>query len=217
MASAPPEPGEGCNPTAGNWGEGQRAGAGGPVSQGEGISAPSSRSTSKTKGIRLCSDLPLRLRAARRSACSQRRHPAGCRPWLQTLGEVALPARTLAQLARSSGEGEIQRVITTDAVGAFAELPLPADALLVWYPAGIPGTLEPLIAALPPQTLWSHLTALDPAGVDRVLALAQRLGRPASWWLPRIWRCPSRRLTGSPGDGGPGSRAVSPCAAGAVQ
>jgi len=32
---------------------------------------------------------------------------------------------------------------------------------------------------------WHHLTNLDPMGVDRVLTLAQRLGRPASWWLPR--------------------------------
>ncbi len=60
------------------------------------------------------------------------------------------------------GEGEIQRVISTDSVGAFAELSLPDDALLVWLPAQDPGALQPLIAALPPQTLWSHLTALRP-------------------------------------------------------
>ena len=157
------------------------------------------------KGIRLCSDQQVRLRASEPfSLFFSGGALLDAAPWLQTLGEVALPARTLAQLGKILwGEGEIQRVITTDAVGAFAELPLPADALLVWYPAEDPGTLEPLIAAVPPQTLWSHLTALDPAGVDRVLALAQRLGRPASWWLPRDL-VPIKAAYGAPlGDGRP--------------
>ena len=75
-------------------------------------------------------------------------------------------------------------MITTDSVGAFAELMLPAGTLLVWAPASAQQALQQVIAALPPQVQWSHLTSLDPSGVDRVLTLAQRLGRPASWWLP---------------------------------
>ena len=76
-------------------------------------------------------------------------------------------------------------MITTDSVGAFAELPLEPGTLLVWAPPSAPLALQQVVAALPPNVLWSHLTALDPAGVDRLQALAQRLGRPASWWLPR--------------------------------
>ncbi|HBL01593.1 MAG TPA: hypothetical protein DDZ61_03055, partial [Aeromonas salmonicida] len=106
-------------------------------------------------------------------------------PWLQALGEVAVPERTLAGLGKILwGEGEIERVITTDSVGAFAELSLCAGTLLVWAPATAQLALQQMVAALPPKVQWSHLTSLDPAGVDRVLALAQRLGRPASWWLP---------------------------------
>ena len=188
MASAPPEPEEWLQ--SHGWQLGERVNErvlAALYRKGEGHFSPIEQIDFEDKGIRLCSDLPLRLRAARPfSLFLSGGTLLDAAPWLQTLGEVALPARTLAQLGKILwGEGEIQRVITTDAVGAFAELPLPADALLVWYPAEDPGTLEPLIAALPPQTLWSHLTALDPAGVDRVLALAQRLGRPASWWLPR--------------------------------
>ena len=74
-------------------------------------------------------------------------------------GEVALPARTWQGLARSSGGGEIQRVISTDCVGAFAELRSarrrPAGRGI---PPRIPAPCS-LIAALPPHTLWSHLTA----------------------------------------------------------
>ena len=124
-------------------------------------------------------------------------------PWLQTLGRWRCQPAPWRGLGKILWGGEIQRVITTDAVGAFAELPLPADALLVWHPAEDPGTLEPLIAALPPQTLWSHLTALDPGrGRQSAGMLAQRLGRPASWWLPGIW-CPSRRPTRASGDSRP--------------
>ncbi|MGL5463866.1 MAG: hypothetical protein ACRDB8_14155, partial [Aeromonas veronii] len=94
--------------------------------------------------------------------------------------------RTLAGLGKILwGEGSIERVITTDSVGAFAELPLEPGTLLVWAPPSAPLALQQVVAALPPNVLWSHLTALDPAGVDRLQALAQRLGRPASWWLPR--------------------------------
>jgi hypothetical protein len=73
-------------------------------------------------------------------------------PPAQTLGEVALPARTLAQLGKILWGEEIRRVITTDAVGAFAELPLPADACWSGIPPRIPARWS-LIAALPPQTL----------------------------------------------------------------
>ena len=149
--------------------------------------SPNEQIDFEDKGIRLCADQLLRLRAPQPfSLFFSGGTLLDAAPWLHTLGEVALPARTLAGLGKILwGEGEIQRVISTDSVGVFAELSLPDDALLVWLPAQDPGALQPLIAALPPQTLWSHLTALDPAGVDRVLVLAQRLGRPASWWLPR--------------------------------
>ncbi|QLH67420.1 hypothetical protein [Aeromonas veronii] len=139
------------------------------------------------KGIRLCADQLLRLRAAQPfSLFFSGGTLIDAAPWLQALGEVALPERTLAGLGKILwGEGSIERVITTDSVGAFAELPLDAGILLVWAPPSAPLALQQVVAALPPNVLWSHLTALDPAGVDRLQALAQRLGRPASWWLPR--------------------------------
>jgi len=139
------------------------------------------------KGIRLCADQLLRLRAAQPfSLFFSGGTLLDAAPWLQALGEVALPERTLAGLGKILwGEGNIERVITTDSVGAFAELPLDTGTLLVWAPPSAPLALQQVVAALPPNVLWSHLTALDPAGVDRLQALAQRLGRPASWWLPR--------------------------------
>lgn len=139
------------------------------------------------KGIRLCADQLLRLRAAQPfSLFFSGGTLIDAAPWLQALGEVALPERTLAGLGKILwGVGNIERVITTDSVGAFAELPLDTGTLLVWAPPSAPLALQQVVAALPPNVLWSHLTALDPAGVDRLQALAQRLGRPASWWLPR--------------------------------
>ena len=139
------------------------------------------------KGIRLCADQLLRLRAAQPfSLFFSSGTLIDAAPWLQALGEVALPERTLAGLGKILwGEGNIERVITTDSVGAFAELLLESGCLLVWAPPSASLALQQVVAALPPNVLWSHLTALDPAGVDGVRARAQRLGRPASWWQPR--------------------------------
>ncbi|HDZ8967053.1 TPA: hypothetical protein RUX96_004020 [Aeromonas dhakensis] len=140
------------------------------------------------KGIRLCSDQQVRLRAPQPfSLFFSGGTLLDAAPWLQALGEVALPERNLASLGKILwGEGELLRVITTDSVGAFAELVLPAGTLLIWASASAQQALQQVIAALPPQVQWSHLTSLDPSGVDRVLTLAQRLGRPASWWLPTV-------------------------------
>ncbi|WP_421187764.1 hypothetical protein [Aeromonas sanarellii] len=188
MACAPPEPEEWLQ--SHGWQLGEKVNdrvLAALYRKGEASFSPIEQIDFEDKGIRLCRDLPLRLRSARPfSLFFSGGTLLDATPWLQTLGEVALPVRTLTGLGKILwGEGDILRVISTDCVGAFAELRLPADALLVWHPAEDPGALQPLIAALPPHTLWSHLTTLDPTGVDRVLMLAQRLGRPASWWLPQ--------------------------------
>ncbi|MGL6288025.1 hypothetical protein [Aeromonas hydrophila] len=148
--------------------------------------SPNEQIDFEDKGIRLCADQLLRLRASEPfSLFFSGGTLLDAAPWLQALGEVALPERNLAGLGKILwGEGELLRVITTDSVGAFAELVLPVGTLLVWAPASAQQALQQVIAALPPQVQWSHLTSLDPSGVDRVLTLAQRLGRPASWWLP---------------------------------
>ncbi|MGV2842708.1 hypothetical protein ACE1OG_02280 [Aeromonas hydrophila] len=148
--------------------------------------SPNEQIDFEDKGIRLCADQLLRLRASEPfSLFFSGGTLLDAAPWLQALGEVALPERNLAGLGKILwGEGELLRVITTDSVGAFAELVLPAGTLLAWAPAPAQQALQQVIAALPPQVQWSHLTSLDPSGVDRVLTLAQRLGRPASWWLP---------------------------------
>lgn len=148
--------------------------------------SPNEQIDFEDKGIRLCTDQLLRLRASEPfSLFFSGGTLLDAAPWLQALGEVALPERNLAGLGKILwGEGGLLRVITTDSVGAFAELVLPAGTLLVWSPASAQQALQRVIAALPPQVQWSHLTSLDPSGVDRVLTLAQRLGRPASWWLP---------------------------------
>ncbi len=88
------------------------------------------------KGIRLCSDQQVRLRAPEPfSLFFSGGTLLDASPWLQALGEVALPERTLASLGKILwGEGELLRVITTDSVGAFAELVLPAGSLLIWLP-----------------------------------------------------------------------------------
>ncbi|MBW3809074.1 hypothetical protein M2R28_03065 [Aeromonas hydrophila] len=148
--------------------------------------SPNEQIDFEDKGIRLCADQLLRLRAPQSfSLFFSGGTLLDAAPWLQALGEVALPERNLAGLGKILwGEGELLRVITTDSVGAFAELVLPVETLLVWAPVSAQQALQQVIAALPPQVQWSHLTSLDPSGVDRVLTLAQRLGRPASWWLP---------------------------------
>ena len=189
LACAPPEPEEWLH--AQGWQLGERVNErvlAALYRKGEASFSPVEQINFEDKGIRLCSDLPLRLRAARPfSLFFSGGTLLDAAPWLHTLGEVALPARTLAGLGKILwGEGEIQRVISTDSVGAFAELLLESGSLLVWAPPSASLALQQVVAALPPNVLWSHLTALDPAGVDRVQALAQRLGRPASWWLPRV-------------------------------
>ncbi|WP_349918430.1 hypothetical protein [Aeromonas veronii] len=189
MACAPPEPEE--------WLHGQGWLLGERVNErvlaalyrkGQGSFSPVEQINFEDKGIGLCRDQSLRLRAAHPFSLffsGGRLLDAG--PWLESLGEVALPVRTLGGLGKILWrEGHMQRVISTNSLGAFAELALPDDALLVWLPPDEPGALRSLIAALPPQVLWSHLGALEPAAIDRVLMLAERLGRPASWWLPRV-------------------------------
>ena len=207
----------GCNPTAGNWGRGstKRVLAASLYRKGRRvISAPSGRSTSETR-IRLCGDLPLRSCGPHgRSACFSAA-PCWMPPLAQTRGRWRCPPAPWRGWQDPSGEGDtagdhdrcrrrLRRVATARR--------RPAGLVSCRIPA-----LEPLIAALPPQTLWEppHRPGI-PAGVDRVLALAQRLGRPASWWLPGIW-CPSRRLGAPLRMVGPRGRAVSPCAAGTVQ
>ena len=154
LACAPPEPEEWLH--AQGWQLGERVNErvlAALYRKGEASFSPVEQINFEDKGIRLCSDLPLRLRAARPfSLFFSGGTLLDAAPWLHTLGEVALPARTLAGLGKILwGEGEIQRVISTDSVGVFAELSLPDDALLVWLPAQDPGALQPLIAALPPQ------------------------------------------------------------------
>ncbi|WP_314921772.1 hypothetical protein [Aeromonas piscicola] len=148
--------------------------------------SPNEQIDFEDKGIRLCADQLLRLRAPQPfSLFFSGGTLLDAAPWLLALGELALPERTLAGLGKILwGEGTIERVITTDSVGAFAELALCAGSLLVWAPMTAQVALQQVVAALPPNVQWSHLTSLDPAGVDRTLTLAQRLGRPASWWLP---------------------------------
>lgn len=93
----------------GNWGAGQRTGAGGALSQGEASFSPVEQINFEDKGIRLCNDLPLRLRAARPfslffsgGTCSMRL--PGCAPWERW----RYPPAPWRVLARSCGEGEIR-------------------------------------------------------------------------------------------------------------
>ena len=109
------------------------------------------------KGIRLCADQLLRLRSAQPfSLFFSSGTLIDAAPWLQALGEGALPERTLAGLGKILwGEGNIERVITTDSVGAFAELALCAGSLLVWAPMTAQVTLQQVVAALPPSATRS--------------------------------------------------------------
>lgn len=187
IATAPPEPEEWLHGQGWQLGEQVNEGVLAALYRKSAVHfTPNEQIDFEDKGIRLCADQLLRLRAAQPFSlffCGGTLIDAA--PWLQALGEVALPERTLASLGKILwGEGELLRVITTDSVGAFAELPLGPGTLLVWAPASAPLALQQVVAALPPKAQWSHLTALDPAGVDRVQALAQRLARPPSWWLP---------------------------------
>lgn len=110
MASAPPEPEEWLQ--SHGWQLGERVNErvlAALYRKGEGHFSPIEQIDFEDKGIRLCTDLPLRLRAARPfSLFLSGGTLLDAAPWLQTLGEVALPARTLAQLGKILwGEGEI--------------------------------------------------------------------------------------------------------------
>ncbi|EOD55647.1 hypothetical protein [Aeromonas molluscorum] len=139
------------------------------------------------KGISLCGDGLLRLRASHPfSLFLQGGQLLDAAPWLQGLGEISLPERSLARLGKLIWPGqEPVRVITTDSLGIFTELVMPKDSILVWGDREAPHLLMPLLAALPLGVSWHHITSLDPAGAARVQALAARIARPASWWLPR--------------------------------
>lgn len=139
------------------------------------------------KGVGLCADAALRLRASRPfSLFMQGGQLLDAGPWLQALGELSLPERSLAGLGKLIWpDDEPARLITTERLGVFAELALPEDALLAWAPGEALHLLAPLLAALPPGVSWHHVTDLDPAGAARVQTLAARFARPASWWLPR--------------------------------
>jgi hypothetical protein len=187
IATAPPEPEEWLHAQGWQLGEQVNERVLAALYRKSGATfSPNEQIDFEDKGIGLCADQLLRLRALQPFSlffCGGTLIDAA--PWLQALGEVALPERTLAGLGKILwGEGNIERVITTDSVGAFAELPLDPGTLLVWAPMAAQVALQQVVAALPPNVQWSHLTSFDPAGVDRTLTLAQRLGRPASWWLP---------------------------------
>ncbi|MGY4028402.1 hypothetical protein ACW5WQ_21055 [Aeromonas rivuli] len=139
------------------------------------------------KGITPCGDGVLRLRATHPfSLFLQGGQLLDAAPWLQGLGELSLPERSLARLGKLIWPGqEPARVITTDSLGIFTELVMPDDCILVYGEREAPHLLAPLLAALPRGVRWHHITRLDPAGAARVQALAARFARPASWWLPR--------------------------------
>jgi hypothetical protein len=135
-------PRSGCNP---GWQLGERVNerCWRPCIAREGHFSPIEQIDFEDKGIRLCSDLPLRLRAARPfslflSGGTLLDAAPGSRPWGRWRCQPAL-----AQLGKILWGEEIRRVITTDAVGAFAELPLPADACWSGIPPRIPARWSP--------------------------------------------------------------------------
>ncbi|WP_168929899.1 hypothetical protein [Aeromonas schubertii] len=134
--------------------------------------------TSQDRVVRLRASLPLSLFFA------GGRLVDGA-PLLETLGEIALPERTLPGLGKLISNGEpMARLITTDRTGVFTTLPLPPATLLAWLPPAGQDLMEHLCAALPAAVSWSHLTDLDPAGIERTRTLAERTGRPLTCWLP---------------------------------
>ncbi|MDO2947217.1 hypothetical protein [Aeromonas simiae] len=138
------------------------------------------------QGVELCRDRLLRLRTSLPlSLFFQGGRLVDGAPLLEALGEISLPERALPGLGKIISNGEpLTRLITTDRTGVFTALPLPPDTLLAWLPPGGHELIAPLFAALPATVSWSHLTDLEPAGLERTRTLAERIGRPLSCWLP---------------------------------
>jgi hypothetical protein len=157
-----------------------------PLQGGQPAFSPSEQIHLAERGVETCPDHLVRLRASLPiSLFFQGGRLIDGAPLLDTLGEIVLPERSLPTLGKIISQGDpIERLITTDRTGVFTTLPLPPASLLVWLPAAAPGLLSPLCSALPGAVQWSHLTDLEPAGVERTRTLAERTGRPLSCWLP---------------------------------
>jgi hypothetical protein len=99
-------------------------------------------------------------------------------------GEVALPERALLDGVTFDGPPP-RLVLTVENLGAYVDLPKPADVLAIW----LPGWNSPLalrVLDLLASAPHAHFGDLDPEGAAIVAHLRAR-GRSVRWFVPAFW------------------------------
>lgn len=102
--------------------------------------------------------------------------------------EVVIPERMIADIRKILWKDTPPtHVITVDDRDAFVSLSLPSNSLLVHAPRKNTGMAELLLQALTDDIKWSHFGNVSPEGICQAKALAERLQRPLSLYLPQNW------------------------------
>ncbi|MBK1700140.1 hypothetical protein CKO22_04200 [Thiococcus pfennigii] len=109
-----------------------------------------------------------------------------CAHWADPLGELVIPQRALDQGLALAGTAP-RWVMTVENLGAFLDLPIPDDALVIHQPGWNTRLAARLIALLPPGTAWWHFGDLDPKGLAIFASLGDATSAPRHF-IPAWWR-----------------------------
>lgn len=134
-------------------------------------------------GATLTSDDVVRLRPSRGLALrlGDRVDPA---PGALT-GEIIVPERALLDGLTFEGAPP-RRVLTVENLGAYIDLVVTPDTLIVWLPGWNSPLALTLLDRLPP-TPHVHFGDLDPEGAAIVAHLRARAPREVEWLVPSFW------------------------------
>lgn len=108
-----------------------------------------------------------------------------CAHWAAVLGELVIPQRALEGGLALAGTAP-SWVMTVENLGAYLDLPAPAQALIVHQPGWNTRLAARLIAMLPRGLPWWHFGDLDPKGLEIFASLGSPAARPRhfvpAWW-----------------------------------
>jgi hypothetical protein len=138
------------------------------------------------EGITLTDDDLLRLRPSRglvlRLSDGTEQE---CAPCAALLGELVIPQWALNQGLALAGTAP-RWVMTVENLGAYLDLPAPAQALIVHQPGWNTRLAARLIAQLPHGLPWWHFGDLDPKGLEIFASLGDAVAKPRhfvpAWW-----------------------------------
>jgi len=109
-----------------------------------------------------------------------------CAHWAAPLGELVIPERALAQGLTLAGTAP-RWVMTVENLGAYLDLPAPADALIIHQPGWNTRLAARFIALLRPGPSWWHFGDLDPKGLAIFASLGDAAAR-ARHFVPAWWQ-----------------------------